>query len=457
MIFFSTRQSGSGFEDVMGGTLQRMESFYWAYKSPIERMVVISWLLKDLAWMATIVWQGMIFGVISILLHGYFLVADARVAMRFHHTSMLCWVTGNFFWMILEFYCTVPSSGVHIGLSTPVGGITEHYQYVLIHTKHWLFMTAVIMQAIVYSGFFFGFIAIPTDEEEEELRKKNKPVTSSAASTTRHQQQQEEGKETSHDEVTIDLSNRHVALSQMGDGPDSASDGHDSPHQPAVITGEDSVSNANERLFGAPMVVCEYLYLWPWVLKDLFWSWATGDFGDLKLFTEVTSESLAIIFGCSAMAAFTYVGVLYRHNLENFLDSVTSVCWVAANLTWMCGEFFIRYDNMELDDQTEQNDTITRIFSTMFFLIGLGIQFCIVMYYFSEYVQTQVSVSHAPKRVNARKQYVELVNMSGLDAGGPRVPSGISLTEENNSEAPNHTTGDDHRNIHTVVTNAMHV
>jgi hypothetical protein len=409
--------------------LKSIEKYYWANKGPIDRAVVISWLLKDSAWMATIVWQGMIFGAISIVLHAFYLIADARITLRFHHMSMLCWVIGNYLWMIVEFYCTSPSSHVHIGLDTPVGGITEHYQYVLVHVKHWLFMSAVICQVIVYTGFYFGFVPVPTDEEEDALRRGSQPTAATL---------QQGSKDTDH-EVTIDLGNR---VTQTDTTP--GSDGQVKVQQSTDSEDDDQLPPASERIFGAPMVVCEYLYLWPWVLKDLFWSWATGDFGDLHMFTEITSETLAIIFGCSAMLAFAYVAVLYRHNLEPFLDSVTSVCWVAANLCWMCGEFFIRYDNMEFDDHTEQNDTETRIFSSIFFLLGLSIQFCIVTYHVGMWF------TNPDPKVKYSKQYIELVNVSAGDIAGD------ALGDVEGGATRDKKVGHDYRDVHAVVTNAMH-
>ena len=411
----------------MGDVLKSIENFYWAHKGRIERAVVISWLMKDLAWMATIVWQGMIFGAISILLHAFFLVADARIALRFHHLSMLCWVVGNYLWMIVEFYCTIPSSHIHIGLDTPVGGITKPYQLILVHVKHWLFMTAVISQVIVYGGFFFGYISVPTDEEEDALRNQSKPTAASL----------QQGDKDRDQEVTIELGNRITTGDELPGGP-----------TPTPDSDEDRGLDASERIFGASMVVCEYLYLGPWMLKDLFWSWATGDFGDLHMFKEVTSEVLAITFGCIAMAAFTYVAFLYRHNLEAFLDSVTSVCWVAANLTWMCGEFFIRYDNMEVDDLTEHNDSSTRMFSAMFFIIGLLIQFCIVVYYLGKWFATSQGVKNS-------KQYVELINISNVENGGCDALAGDMQTIPTGDPDDNVT--QDHRDVHAVVTNALHI
>ena len=46
---------------------------------------------------------------------------------------------------------------------------------------------------------------------------------------------------------------------------------------------------------------------------------------------------------------------LSRRTLVDFLDSLSVLSWLSANFIWMCGEFFLRYRNMEEDDVTQGN------------------------------------------------------------------------------------------------------
>jgi hypothetical protein len=56
-----------------------------------------------------------------------------------------------------------------------------------------------------------------------------------------------------------------------------------------------------------------------------------------------------------------------RHSLEDFAHDVAACCWIAANITWMVGEFYFRDG--------------TRAYARLFFYLGLA---CIALLYMYE-------------------------------------------------------------------------
>ena len=238
--------------------LKRLELCYWRNKGSLERSLLICWLLKDFAWMTTIVLQGFIFGSLSILLHGLFLIADNRLALRFYHASMFLWVIANFIWMFLEFTCSNPSTHIHIGLVTPIGGVTDYYQVVLIQIKHWLFLCAVIIQIVLYIGLLKGFVPMPIDEPETGIKGDN-------PTEVRDIQHENE-----NEMVTIDLSTVNPVI----DNNKTVT-----PTEEPIVEADNNANactNADERIFGCSMIVIENFYVLFWMFKDLFWSWSTG-------------------------------------------------------------------------------------------------------------------------------------------------------------------------------------
>jgi hypothetical protein len=93
------------------------------------------------------------------------------------------------------------------------------------------------------------------------------------------------------------------------------------------------------------------MYILFWIAKDLFWSWGTGDLPHVQEMA-IFFESAAI--ACGTMSIFVYIltSYLYRRNLLRLFDCITTILWISANFVWMCGEFFIRYDNLQYDDTT---------------------------------------------------------------------------------------------------------
>lgn len=319
----------------------KMENIYWSNKSMIERVIIVSWLIKDMSWMATIVVLGYFFGVLSIFLHLFLLVCDNRVAMRFHHASLFLWVVGNFFWMTLEFTSSAPSSHVHIGLDTPTGGITNSTERFLVYAKHWLFLTSVTIQIALYIFLFNGRVNIPGDDPEPPLSEKDCQRTVVGTGMNKTEPGDDDvttiqfQNSAHHSPNTRELKrNNQKNYARLDIHQDM--DVEESANPSGGVSGDGTLES--ERIGGWSMVLIENFYVIFWIGKDLFWSWSTGDFG-IPIFETMICETFAITFGTLACCSFLYVGFLYRHNLEYFLDSVTSVCWLLANFVWVSTAF----------------------------------------------------------------------------------------------------------------------
>ena len=87
-------------------------------------------------------------------------------------------------------------------------------------------------------------------------------------------------------------------------------------------------------------------------------------------------------FGGIAFLTYCITGYLYRDNVISLLDCITILFWIAANYVWMVGEFFLRFQSLNLDDGTEGDDRVTRIISSILFIIGIFIQ-CYVICWLS--------------------------------------------------------------------------
>jgi len=122
----------------------------------------------------------------------------------------------------------------------------------------------------------------------------------------------------------------------------------------------------------------ENSYIFFWVSKDLFWSWGTGDLVRGRN-PAIVFETAALMFGTSALCVYSITAYLHRRNLLRFADTISTMCWLSANFVWMCGEFFIRYQNLDLDDTSAGNDGETRIASSCLFMTGLLIQCGIIV------------------------------------------------------------------------------
>lgn len=125
----------------------------------------------------------------------------------------------------------------------------------------------------------------------------------------------------------------------------------------------------------------ENIYITLWVGKDVFWSMGTGDWESVRETRLVlTLESIGLMLGFFTLVAYTLTAYIYRRSVVSLLDSCTVLLWIGANFTWMTGEFFLRFHNMEFDDGTEGNDRDTRIISTVLFTSGMMIQIGVIAY-----------------------------------------------------------------------------
>ena len=65
----------------------------------LERVLLMTWIIKDFGWMTTNVFLGFPFGGISVLLHIVVLFIDRRRSFLLYNLSLVTWVCGNFIWM----------------------------------------------------------------------------------------------------------------------------------------------------------------------------------------------------------------------------------------------------------------------------------------------------------------------------------------------------------------------
>jgi hypothetical protein len=337
--------------------------------------------------MTTNVYLGFPFGAISILLHLFLLFFDPRPSYRFYNVSLLIWVCGNYLWMSIEFCSTNPSSHVHVGPSVPLGCMSDTTQATVVNTKTILFLISSTIQLVMYILIFGNCIRIP-EEEDEDIISKNEawlfcygkrsysmpqPLHSTAMNTMdfhQHQHQQQglirQGSNSSGQKVA-----KHEFLS-LDDFDDMEIDFTDSP----LASTSTPIHNTVTLAF------IENAYIIFWISKDLFWSWGTGDLTKGKNLA-IMFEALAMCFGLLSIFIYILTAYLYRRNVLRLLDSITTIFWISANYVWMCGEFFLRYENLTYDDEDEGNDTTTRIVSAILFCLGIILQIfvCSILVY----------------------------------------------------------------------------
>ena len=130
------------------------------------------------------------------------------------------------------------------------------------------------------------------------------------------------------------------------------------------------------------LVFVENMYIVFWIGKDFFWSWGTGDF-TRGLASAIFYESLAVFFGMVSFCVLSVTAYLYRGNVVRLVDSVTTLCWVAANFVWRSGELFLRYQNLQLDDGDQGNDGSTRAVASCLFSLGILLQLAMMAFVLS--------------------------------------------------------------------------
>lgn len=290
--------------------------------------------------MTTNIYLGFPFGVVSVLLHAFLLFYDPRRSFRYYNLSLLTWVVGNFIWMTVEFVSVNPSTHVHIGGHVPLGGISESVIDDMVNVKTFLFLIASLIQITMYIRIYLKWTPMP-EGEDEDMVSKNEVMLLFYGNKSYERQQE------------------HVV-------------------DEAIDFGDDIRLNPGERSHGLTLAYIENMYIIFWVSKDLFWSWGTGDLiNGFKL--AVFYESSAICFGTLSLLVHLVSAYVYRRNPLQLLDCITTILWISANFVWMCGEFFLRYDNLEYDDEDQGNDTGTRIVSAVLFCLGLTVQIYILI------------------------------------------------------------------------------
>jgi hypothetical protein len=277
--------------------------------------------------MTTNVYLGWSFGAIAVFLHFLVLIVDWKnsIPFRFYHISLLLWIIGNFLWMCVEFMLNKESSAIHFGPHTPLGGMSVETGQILTAGKSYLFLAAIGLQFILYFCIHLGLIEMPPDESEKSY---GYSLTDGAF----HSHEQE---------------GNHFPI----ESSDQSLDQNDE----AELESED-IFPSHRYPMGFSLTFIENCYIVLWISKDYFWSWATGDFkisGLAGLFTghlrsllhslSILLEAVSMLFGVLSVSLFGYVTYCWRHHFVNMMDSLTSFCWLSANLIWMGGEVFIRW------------------------------------------------------------------------------------------------------------------
>jgi hypothetical protein len=291
---------------------------------------------------------GFTFGALSLILHFFLLFNDTRRSYVYYNISLFLWVTGNYIWMTIEFVATNPSSGVHVGPHVPIGGMSDDTVSFLINTKTILFLISSTIQIFMYIGIFCNYIKVP-EEEDEDVISKNEAFLFCYGNKSYELAQTNNNR--ANNNISLDL--------------DDLSDINFNSMQ--LLPVQNTLT----------LAVIENAYIIFWISKDLFWSWGTGDLTKGKDLA-IMYESFAMCFGLLSIFIYVLTSYLYRRNLLRLLDSITTIFWISANYIWMCGEFFLRYDNLTYDDANEGNDTSTRIASAICFSLGLTLQAIIV-------------------------------------------------------------------------------
>jgi hypothetical protein len=306
--------------------------------------------------MITNMYMGFPFGIISVLLHALLLVTDTRRSFGFYNVSLFLWVCGNFIWMTIEFTDINPSSDVHLGPQVPTGGISDRSIYIMTQTKTVMFLIGVLVQIAFYICIFTKRIPMPEQADEDIIIR---------------------------NEATLFLLGQrsYTATSDIDSILDMDEESPEYQDMDAFHTQGD----------GSPQLTLAFIesgYIIFWIFKDLFWSFGTGDL-NTEFGSVIVYEILAMTFGFTALCVYLVTAYIYRRKMLRFLDSLTTVFWISANYVWMCGEFFIRYNNLQFDDADPGNDRNTRIASATLFCAGMLTQVYVVIVLYLRYREKQ--------------------------------------------------------------------
>ena len=320
----------------------------------VERLVLVSWILKDLGWMTTNVYMGFPFGIFSIVLHSILLYLDRRSSYYFYNASLLLWVTGNFLWMTTEFYAVVPSSRIHLGPNIPIGGLHDETVNDLIDAKTVLLLCGGVIQILMYICISLHIVPVPfSGEGDEDVLAMNE----TKLLCSRCSKKQSSYERTTNSEFVFDFESDDVSLD---------------------LTGNNNTHSITFSFIGNTYIVF-------WIFKDVAWAFGTGDLGFADLFGDTKNlvyfyEIGAMILGGIAISCVAISAFLVRRMTLQFLDHLVGILWLLANFSWMVGEFFLRYHNLEHDDGNEGDDMITRICACVLFGLSFSIQMYIIYY-----------------------------------------------------------------------------
>ena len=70
----------------------------------LENLHIVFWLVKDTCWLLELKLLGTIMVVPTVFLAAYMLKITFRHSEFFLNCAVLCWITANSTWMLLEFY-----------------------------------------------------------------------------------------------------------------------------------------------------------------------------------------------------------------------------------------------------------------------------------------------------------------------------------------------------------------
>ena len=340
----------------------------------VDRAILLSWLLKDFGWMTTNAYVAWPFGILSTVLHIFMFLTDSRAPFRIYNASLVIWISGNFLWMTNELVDSSPSSDVHFGPRIPIGGIPEKDLERMVTAHTILFVLGAVVQIILYIAIYYRLVSMPQDdsaEDDEPRAALNRMIFSPWREFQRNML---DGGETRADRKdSHQQSDAHDVVIQF------SLVGHSDPLSISLGQGDDGKRSLLTERDNMISVVCfENIYILFWLLKDIFWSGGTGDLTEFNHGLIIFYETMGIFFGALTLAVYVALAWLYRNHTERFLDCVTTMLWISANFVWMCGEFFVRYQSMTHDDDSQGHDNITRLIASVLFSCGIALQLYIV-------------------------------------------------------------------------------
>jgi hypothetical protein len=316
--------------------------------------------------MTTNILLGFPFGAVSIILHTLLLFVDTRKSYRFYNVSLLLWLIGNFMWMTIEFTDTNPSSNVHFGPVVPLGGVSPEMISFMTNCKTVLFVIGVIVQIVLYSLMLGKILPVPEqDDEDENTRREAQTLLCCCSSTG-----DDDNEDASPNDVYSPVSD------SIFEGDE---DGFNSNFDVNQYSSNIQLNHGGRNRYRdmVTLAVIENSFIIFWISKDMFWSFGTGDIA-IKKNMVVVCEIIAMSCGVCAFLVSAFAAYIHRKHILRWLDYCTTVLWLSANYVWMCGEFFLRYRNLDFDDGDPGNDRDTRLVAMTLFLSAIVLQLSIL-------------------------------------------------------------------------------